>query len=216
MFELKSISFLHGVAQNNFILWLIGGCSVLGISVFVERCFYLHRAEIKSNQFVLGIRSFIEQGSVVEAIRACEDTEGAVAHIVKAGLLRHDRNKEQIERAMEVRGLSEIAQLEKNAKVLSLIAHIAPLMGLLGTVLGFIDAFAQMRLTGLTDISTTQIGQAMEYALVTTAAGLVVAIPAIVGYNYVVSRIDGLVLEMQMTSSEIVDLLLSQKKRHEF
>ena len=100
--------------------------------------------------------------------------------------------------------------------MLSLIAHITQLIGLLGTVLGFIAAFSEMRQTGLMDISTTRIGEAMEYALMTTAAGLVVAIPTVVGYNYLASRIESLVLEMQTTSSEIVDLLLLNKKNYEF
>jgi len=152
----------------------------------------------------------------MEAIRTCEDSQGAISNIVKSGLLRHDRSKDQIESAMEVSGLTEISRLEKNAKILSIIAHISPLIGLLGTVLGFIQAFSEMRQTGLMDVSTTHIGEAMEYALITTAAGLVVAIPAIVAYNYVVSRIESLVLEMQTTSSEIVDLLLFQKNSYEF
>jgi biopolymer transport protein ExbB len=105
-------------------------------------------------------------------------------------------------------GLIEIAALERNAKVLSVIAHIAPLIGLLGTVVGFIQAFSQMKMSGLVDISANQIGEAMEYALVTTAAGLVVAIPSVIAYNYLVSRVEHFVLEMQTTSSEIVDLLI--------
>ena len=83
-------------------------------------------------------------------------------------------------------------------------------------MLGFIQAFAEMRQTGLMDISTTRVGEAMEYALVTTAAGLVVAIPCVVGYNYLVSRVKAIVLEMQTTSSEIVDLLTTPKKPMKF
>src|SRR5690606_20155710 len=117
-------------------------------------------------------------------------------------------SRAEIESGMEIAGLGEIARLEKNAKILSIIAHITPLIGLLGTVLGFIQAFSEMRVSGLMDISTTRVGEAMEYALVTTAAGLVVAIPAVVAYNYLVSRVKGIVLEIQTTSSEVVDLLV--------
>ena len=105
-----------------------------------------------------------------------------------------------------------VFHLEKNAKILSIIAHIAPLIGLLGTVLGFIQAFAEMRASGLVDISATRIGDAMEYALVSTAAGLVVAIPSVIAFNYIVSRVEGFVLEIQTTSAEIVDLLMEQKQ----
>ena len=138
--------------------------------------------------------------------------EGTIASIIKAGILKHNRGKEQIESAMEIAGLIEIARLEKNAKILSIIAHVAPLIGLLGTVLGFIQAFAEMRLSGLVDISATRIGEAMEYALVTTAAGLVVAIPSVLAYNYIVSRVEGFVLEIQTSSAEIVDLLLDREE----
>ena len=202
--------------QGNFILYIIGGCSIVSVSIFIERCFYLHKAEINTNKFIVGLRRFIKEGTIVEAIRVCEDCSGTISKIVKSGLLRHDRPKDQIEGAMEVAGLTEISRLEKNAKILSVIAHITPLIGLLGTVLGFIQALSEMRQTGLMDITTTRIGEAMEYALMTTAAGLVVAIPTVVGYNYIASRIESLVLEMQTTSSEIVDLLLLNKKNYDF
>jgi biopolymer transport protein ExbB len=117
---------------------------------------------------------------------------------------------------MEMSGLIEIAQLEKNAKILSIIAYIAPLIGLLGTVLGFIQAFSEMRTSGLVDISSTRIGEAMEYALVTTAAGLVVAIPSIIAYNYLVSRVEGFVLEIQTTASEIVDMLVYREEEFQY
>src|SRR6185295_20221969 len=109
------------------------------------------------------------------------------------------------------RGLVEVSKMEKNARILSIIAHIAPLIGLLGTVLGFIKAFGEMRLSRLVEISSSQIGAAMEYALVTTAAGLVIAIPAVLGYNYLVSRVEGSIVDMQATSAEVVDLLVTQK-----
>ena len=210
--DFSLLPILKGFSQGNFILYIIGGCSILSVSIFIERCLFLHRAEMDTNKFVVGLRRFIKGGDIIEAIRVCEDCNGTISKIVKSGLLRHDRAKDQIEGAMEVAGLTEISRLEKNAKVLSIIAHITPLIGLLGTVLGFIQAFSEMRQTGLMDVSTTRIGEAMEYALMTTAAGLVVAIPTVVGYNYIVSRIESLVLEMQTTSSEIVDLLLLNKK----
>lgn len=191
----------------NIILIIIGGCSLVGFTIFLERLFTLRRSEIDTNTFIIDLRKVIKEGGIVEAMQVCENTGGTIANIVKTGLSKHDRGREQIENSMEVTGLIEIAKLERNAKVLSIIAHITPLIGLLGTVLGFIQAFSEMRLSGLVDISATRIGEALEYALVTTAAGLVVAIPALIAYNYIVSRIEGFVLEIQTTSSEIVDLL---------
>jgi biopolymer transport protein ExbB len=196
----------------NIILVVIGICSILSFTIFIERMLHLRNSEIDTNKFIIDIRNVIKEGNIIEAIHLCESTGGTIANIVKSGLVKHNRSKEQIEGAMEISGLVEIAQLEKNAKILSIIAHIAPLIGLLGTVLGFIQAFAEMRTSGLVDISATRIGEAMEYALVTTAAGLVVAIPSVIAYNYLVSRVEGFVLEIQTTSSEIVDLLVN---RHE-
>lgn len=196
----------------NIVLIIIGICSVTSFAIFIERFLCLRKSEINTNQFIIEVRNIIKEGNVVEAIQYCEKTGGTIANIVKAGLVKHNRSKEQIENAMEISGLIEIAQLEKNAKILSIIAHISPLIGLLGTVLGFIQAFSEMRLSGLVDISATRIGEAMEFALVTTAAGLVVAIPSVIAYNYIVSRIEGFVLEIQTTSSEIVDLLVHREE----
>lgn len=196
----------------NIILLIIAGCSVISFAIFIERFLHLRKSEIDTNLFIVHLRKSINEGNIVEAIQICENTGGTISNIVKAGLMKHNRPKEQIENAMEITGLIEIAQLEKNAKMLSIIAHVAPLIGLLGTVLGFIQAFSEMRASGLVDISATRIGEAMEYALVTTAAGLVVAIPSVLAYNYIVSRIEGFVLEIQTTSSEIVDLLLYREE----
>jgi biopolymer transport protein ExbB len=197
----------HYGANWNIILVVIVGCSILSFTIFIERLLKLRQSEIDTNRFIILLRKIIKDKNMIEAIQTCENTGGTVANIIKAGLIKHNRGKEQIENAMEIAGLIEIAQLEKNAKILSMIAHITPLIGLLGTVLGFIQAFAEMRLSGLVDVSATRIGEAMEYALVTTAAGLVVAIPSVLAYNYIVSRIDGFILEIQTTSAEIVDLL---------
>lgn len=207
-------SFFNYGSSWNLILFIIVGCSIASFTIFIERLMQLHRSEINTNQFIIAMRKSIKEGNIVEAIQICEQTGGTIAAIIKAGILKHHRGKEQIESAMEIAGLIEIARLEKNAKILSIIAHIAPLIGLLGTVLGFIQAFAEMRLSGLVDISATRIGEAMEYALVTTAAGLVVAIPSVLAYNYIVSRIEGFVLEIQTSSAEIVDLLLDREEEY--
>ncbi len=198
---------LRYFTEGNTILFIIAGCSLIAMTIFFERLFYLRKSEVDTNTFVISLRKAVEEQNIIDGVRICEETGGAVAAIVKAGLMKNERPRSVIEASMEIAGLSEIARLEKNAKILSIIAHITPLIGLLGTVLGFIQAFSEMRVSGLMDISTTRVGEAMEYALVTTAAGLVVAIPTVVAYNYLVSRIKGLVLEIQTTSSEVVDLL---------
>lgn len=200
----------------NVILIIIGGCSVLSFTIFIERLLHLNKSEVDTNAFIVNMRQAIKDNNIVEAVGVCEKTGGPIGNIIKAGLIKHNRGKEQIEHSMEIAGLTEIAQLERNAKILSIIGYIAPLIGLLGTVLGFIQAFSEMRMSGLVDISATRIGEAMEYALVTTAAGLVVAIPSILAYNYIVSRVEGFILEIQTTSSEVVDLLVDREEEHRF
>lgn len=196
----------------NIILVVIAGCSLVSFTVFIERLLYLRKSEIDTNHLLIRLRKSIQDGNIVEAVQTCESMGGSVANIIKAGLVKHHRGQEQIETAMEMAGLVEIAHLEKNGKILSIIAHLAPLIGLLGTVVGFIQAFSEMRASGLVDISATQIGEAMEYALVTTAAGLAVAIPSVLAYNYIVSRVETFILEIQTTSHEVVDLLTASKE----
>lgn len=196
----------------NIILLIIAICSIVSFGIFLERFLHLKRSKINTNEFIIEIRQAVQEGNLIEAIRICEASGGTIANIIKAGLLKRDRSQAQIEGSMELAGLVEIADLEKNTKVLSIIAHLAPLIGLLGTVLGFIQAFSEMRASGLVDISATQIGEAMEYALVTTAAGLAVAIPSVIGYNYLVNCIEGFILDIQTTSAEVVDLLLHERQ----
>ncbi|MDF2577092.1 MAG: exbB [Chlamydiales bacterium] len=207
---------LYRFFTGSLILWAIATCSIVSFTIFIERIFFLRKAEIDTNQFIVDMRKAIQSGNVAEAVKVCEDVGGSIAQIVKTGLAKYNKGKEEIEKAMELGGMVEIARLEKNANILSIIAHIAPLIGLLGTVLGFIQAFGEMRQSGLMDISTTRIGEAMEFALVTTAAGLVVAIPSIIGYNYIVSRVSSFVLEIQITCSEIVDLLVGSQDHAQF
>lgn len=194
-------------AECNIVLFVIGFCSFVGIAIFIERVLYLNKIDIDTDSFLIELRAAIENGDIAQAVQLCEKRPGAVSNIIRAGILQHERGKEYIENAMELRGMIEMAKMEKNARILSIIAHISPLIGLLGTVLGFIKAFGEMRMSSLVEISSTQIGEAMEYALVTTAAGLVVAIPAVLAYNYIVSRVEGMSVEIQATAAEVVDLL---------
>lgn len=202
----------HWLQQINGILLVIGLCSVIAIAVFIERLKYFNEIDIDTETLLLELRTAIHQGNIIEAIALCDSHEGAVSNIIKAGISNHERSRERIEHAMEMKGMIEIAKMEKNARILSIIAHVSPLIGLLGTVLGFIRAFSEMKMSGMMEISASQIGEAMEYALVTTAAGLVVAIPAVLAYNYLVTRIESMTVEIQATAAEVVDLLTYRKE----
>ena len=198
------------IYQLNIVLVIIILCSVVAAAVLFERLIYLKKVEIDTAALLAVLRKEIPEGNIVNAITICDQEPGAVANIVKAGLCKHTQSREHIEHAMQLSGMVEIAKMEKDARILSIIAHIAPLIGLLGTVLGFIKAFGQMRLSRFVETSATQIGEAMEFALETTAAGLVVAIPAVIAYNYIVSRIESMTCEMHTTAAEVIDLLESR------
>ncbi len=198
------------LSQGNLILWIIAACSVIAIAIFIERLIALRRSRVDVARLLAALRKAILGGQIEEGMRICSSTGGPVASILHAGLAKYPAPREKIQQAMELTGIVEIARLEKNAKALSIIATLTPLIGLLGTVVGFIQAFGAMRQGGVMDITTAQIGGAMEFALETTAAGLVVAIPAVIAYNYIVSRIEAFLLEIQTSSAEIADLLVDK------
>jgi biopolymer transport protein ExbB len=202
---------LLNIGSIYFILIIIALLSTAALTVFIERLWYLKKSERDTSRLLSKIRESLHLGNIAEAAGICEETGGPVAKILRASIGKHAKSRQQIENAIEIAGMIEIAGLEKNAKVLSVVAHIAPLIGLLGTVLGFIQAFSEMRLSGLVDISATGLGEAMELALITTAAGLAVAIPCVIAYNYIISRIASFVLEMEACSNEIVDILLEAR-----
>ena len=207
--EIASIFLFSG--SLSLILFMISLLSIASITVFFERLWTLKKSQRDTNLLLINIRESLQNGNIAEALQICDDVGGAIANILKASIGRHAKPKEQIESAIAIAGMIEIAALEKNAKILSIVAHIAPMIGLLGTVLGFIQAFSEMRLSGLVDISATNLGEAMELALITTAAGLAVAIPSVIAYNYIVSRIESFVLDMEVSSNEILDILLESR-----
>jgi biopolymer transport protein ExbB len=189
-------------------------CSILFVAILIERLYHYHRAEIDTNQFVAGIRNVLKKKKIAEAISICDDTPGPVAHIVKAGILKHDQPKEEIKETIGDAALHEVPRLEKNLNILATVAHISPLLGLLGTVLGMIGAFQEIqRESGR--VNAGDLAGGIWEALVTTAAGLCVAIPAYVAYNYLVSRVSSLVLDMERSATEVVDLLTTGKEEYE-
>lgn len=194
-------------SQGNWILVLLGLASLTAFTIFIERLLVLQRNELKTDFLITSIRKSLKNQDLGGALSDCNAAGGAVARVLRAGLLKVSAGRECVETSMEIAALIEINALEQRTKILSVVAHLAPLLGLLGTVLGFIRVFSQIRLSGMVDISTATIGTAMEYALVTTAAGLVVAIPALLGYHYLVARIEKVVLSMQSASAEMLSLI---------
>jgi len=126
------------------VIWLILIAGAAAFVVFVERALFCHRSQINSAEFLNGVRNVLKRNNVVEAISICDATPGPVARIVKTAILNRDKGRERVREAIEEAGLTEVPQLEERLNMLATIAQIAPLLGLLGTILGFINIFGQI------------------------------------------------------------------------
>src|SRR5215471_9417139 len=193
------------------VLWLILLSSAVAVVVFLERFLHCHRAQINSTEFINGVRTVLKRENVVEAISICDATPGPVARLVKVAILNRDYGRERVREALEEAGLAEVPRLEEKLNLLATIAQLAPLLGLLGTVLGFIDTFGSMTDAGLY-AHVGQLSAGIWKALVCAAAGLAVAIPAHAGYNYLVSRVNSIVLDMERAATEIVNIVTEGAK----
>src|SRR5437667_5691393 len=130
-------------------IWLILGASATALVVFVQRVLHYHRAQINSMEFLNGVRTVLKRDNVVEALSICDATPGPVARLVKIAILNRDHGRERVREALEEAGLAEVPRLEEKLNLLATIAQIAPLLGLFGTVLGFIQTFRLMQMEGL-------------------------------------------------------------------
>jgi biopolymer transport protein ExbB len=193
-------------SKDGLALWLILLVSAVAIVVFIERFLHYHRAQINSTEFLNGVRNVVRRDNVVEAISICDATPGPVARLVKTAILSRDHGRERVREAIEEAGLVEVPRLEERLNLLATIAQIAPLLGLLGTVLGFIEVFSRMRGAGLL-ANVESLSAGVWQALICSAAGLAVAIPAHAGYNYLVSRVNSIVLDMERAATEIVNIV---------
>jgi biopolymer transport protein ExbB len=187
-------------------IWLILGASATALVVFFQRILHYHRAQINSMEFLNGVRNVLKRENVVEALSICDATPGPVARLVKVAILNRERGQEGVREALEEAGLIEVPPLEDKLNLIATIAQITPLMGLLGTVLGFIKIFSELQASGT--LATMQVlsGGIWE-ALICTAAGLAVAIPCYAAYNYLVSRVNAIVLDMEKAASEIINIV---------
>lgn len=194
------------LANGGPVIWLILLAAAVALVVFIERVLYCHRSQINSAEFLNGVRNVLKRDNVVEAISICEATPGPVARLVKTAILSRDRGREGVREALEEAGLVEVPRLEERLNLLATIAQIAPIMGLLGTVLGFIEVFRVLQQQGVS-APANELAGGIWQALVCTGAGLALAIPCYAGYNYLVSRVNTIVLDMEKASTEILNLL---------
>jgi biopolymer transport protein ExbB len=186
--------------------------SAVAVVVFIERALHCHRAQINSTEFLNGVRTVLKRDNIVEALSICDATPGPVARLVKTAILNRDHGRERVRESLEEAGLVEVPRLEEKLNLLATIAQLSPLLGLLGTVLGFIHIFGAMESAGL-NANVQMLSKGVWEALICTAAGLAVAIPAHAGYNYLVSRVNAIVLDMEKAATEIVNIVIEEPPR---
>jgi len=189
-------------------LWLILITSGVGAAVFIERVLHYHRAQINSMEFLNGVRNVMKRNNVVEAISICDATPGPVARLVKVAILNRERGREGVRDALEEAGLTEVPPLEEKLSLLATIAQVAPLMGLLGTLLGMITLFANLEINGLF-ANREMLMSGIWQSLICSAAGIALAIPCHAAYNYLVSRVNAIVIDMERAATEIVNIVVS-------
>jgi len=187
-------------------IWLLLVVSGIAITVFIERVLYCHRSRINSSEFLNGVRTVLKRDNVVEALAICDATPGPVARLVRTAIVNREKGKEGIRESLEDAGLIEVPRLEARLNLLATLAQIAPLLGLLGTILGFISMFMQLQDAGVY-ANIGQLSKGIWQALISAGAGIAVAIPTHAGYNYLVSRVNAIVLDMERSATEIVNIL---------
>ena len=182
---------------------------VVGVAIILERIWTLTRASVDTKRFFFRLQTALEEDGPEGAARVCADTRGPAATVIHAGLLRLQRGIDHVEKAIGDSGAIEMAFLEKGMVWLATVANIAPMIGFLGTVRGMIRAFQAIAEAG--DVEPTLVASGISEALITTAAGLAVAIPMQFFHNLFVSRIDKIAIEMQETSTAFVDSLIEKE-----
>jgi biopolymer transport protein ExbB len=196
---------------------LIFMCSIIALAVVIEKLWHLHRDKINTAEFMEDIAETLKRNKIIEAIDKCNAMPGPIARILKAGILKHDRPRAEIKEAIEDAGIHEVPVLEKNLSALATIAHITPLLGLLGTVTGMVRSFQviEQKATALMSVNPGDLAGGIWEALVTTVAGLAVAIPTYVAYNFLVSKVDGSVLEMEKSATDVINILGTKREENE-
>jgi len=202
------------ILQGGPAMWLIMVISVAAGVIFLQRAFHLHRAQIKSTDFIRGIFTIVNKGNIVEAVSQCEETPGPVSAMVRMAILEREQGPERVRQVMQEVGLAEIPRLERNLSLLLTAAQLAPLTGLLGTVLGMLRSL-QIMMNQAPQVYASDLSAGLWTALLTTAAGIAVAIPTYAGYNFLVSRVELIVLDMEQVFGEVMQLVSVTKNTSE-
>lgn len=194
------------VVKGGWIMGIIGVLSVVAFYIFFERYFVIGRAARQDKDFMNNIRSYIHEGKLESARALCVTNNSPIGRMIDKGLARIGKPLNDINAAIENVGKLEVSRLEKNVAGLATIAGAAPMLGFLGTVIGMIRAFWDMSMAG-NNINIDLLARGIYQAMITTVGGLIVGIIAYIFYNILVSRIQRVVYNLEITSSEFMDVL---------
>jgi len=203
----SQFSLLTLFADGGLMMYPLVLCSMISVGVMIAKFFTLRIAHRGTHRVLVDVDELVSRGDVVGAIEVCRNTPGPASAILLAGLRRiqgKKLNEGELESAISTVGTIELSFLERGLVILATIANVAPLMGFLGTVYGMVMAFAAIEAAGTVDPATVAGG--IKVALLTTAAGLVIAVPVNIAYNFFVTRIDQLVADMEHGASKIMSL----------
>lgn len=187
-------------------MWPVLVSLIIGLAIAFERIITLNRADINTRKFIVTVKGALEEDGIAAAEAVCANTRGPVASVFQAGLLRHDEGIEAVEKAIVSYGSIEMSFLERGLVWLSLFISLAPMFGFLGTVVGMVAAFDAIEKAG--DISPSLVANGIKVALLTTVFGLITAIILQFFYNYVISKIDRIVIDMEEAAIELIDSLV--------
>ena len=191
--------------DTGFMRWPLAFCLGLGIVVIILKFISLTVKAVKTRGILKEVDELLTQQRIGEALELTRETDAPAAKILNAGLERHDEGTDRVMKAIENQGLIEMSKLESWLVVLATLTNIAPLLGFLGTVIGMIVAFQSIEAAG--EVEATLVAGGIKVALLTTAAGLMIAIPVSIGHNYFVAKIDGMVIDMEESAQKMVDTL---------
>jgi biopolymer transport protein ExbB len=187
-------------------MFVLAFCFVITVAVICGRIFHFHRAQIDVHEFIRGLFNVLKRNRIAEAVAICDDTPGPVAHVVRATILHGDKDETAMRRAADEVSYQEVPRLERHLRLLATIGYIAPLLGLLGTVSGLLGVFQEIQ-GGGHFVETFRLARSVKEALLSTAAGLVVSAVAVAAYNYLVGRVEAIVLDMEKAGAEMVYFL---------
>ena len=191
-------------------MWLLLGCSILAIAIALERYFHFHRSRIDVSDLLHGLRNLIRKKNYAEALHECAGTPGPVARVIHSAILHHGAPRADQKEIVQETGQLEVPKLEKHLAVLLSIAYVAPLIGLLGTILGLVNTFSQVNTSG-GYATATEISKGVYESLISSAAGLMVAVPTFVIYSFLVAYTKTLMHDMERGGIEIVNIIIENR-----